>query len=524
MESNSLNYSIQPIAGSLDFEQARHLLDRCLFGAKKSEIDSLVGKPISDALTILTAAPAEPPLPLGMNSKDLDVPIGTTWINASSNSSYYSYRQKSLRAWWIGNMMQQSVSIHEKMVLFWHNHFSTEINVVSNPIFLYQYNMLIRKYALGNFKQFLYEMSITPAMLVYLNGDSNKVGAPNENFARELLELFTIGKGPLISDGNYTNYTETDIKEASKVLTGWKIDRTKNIPFYNTARHDKTTKSFSDAFDKAIISNKEADEYKSLIDLILSKKETARYIARKIYRWFVYYKIDTSIESQIIENMATTLIANNYEIKPVLIQLLGSEHFFSANYRGAYIKNPLEFSIGIYRKLEIQLSPAVLTNCEIWSVIYTSAFNMEMALGDPPDVSGWPQYYKEPSYNELWINTATVPARTSYSDTLCNPGITKFSFKFIIDPMLLAMQLKTPSDPTSLVTESVQLLFPITISSTKISQLKDILIPGLPDSTWTFEWNKYIANPSETTQKALIKGKLTSLIAAMLKMPEFYLC
>jgi len=149
---------------------------------------------------------------------------------------------------------------------------------------------------------------------------------------------------------------------------------------------------------------------------------------------------------------------------------------------------------------------------------------MEMALGDPPDVSGWPQYYKEPSYNELWINTATVPARTSYSDTLCNPGITKFSFKFIIDPMLLAMQLKTPSDPTSLVTESVQLLFPITISSTKISQLKDILIPGLPDSTWTFEWNKYIANPSETTQKALIKGKLTSLIAAMLKMPEFYLC
>lgn len=523
MESSGKSYSIQPISGNLDFDQARHLLDRCLFGAKKSEIDSLAGKSISDALTTLSAPVADPPLPLGMDSHDLDVAVGTTWINTANNGTYNYYRQKSLRTWWVGNMMQQGISLNEKMVLFWHNHFSTEVAVVDLASFLYQYNMLLRKYALGNIKQLVYEMCVTPAMLVYLNGESNKVGAPNENFARELMELFTIGKGPLIGDGNYTNYTETDIKEAAKVLTGWKINRTTNTSYFDTTRHDKTTKTFTDAFGKTSIQNKEAEEYKLLVDLIFSKKETARYLARKIYRWFVYYTIDQNIESQIIESMATTLFSNNYEIKPMLVQLLSSEHFFSTDYRGAYIKNPLEFSIGIYRKLEIQLSTDVLTNYEIWSAIYYSASSMEMTLGDPPDVAGWPQYYKEPSFNELWINTATIPNRTIYSDTICNSGITKNSFKFIVDPLVLTAKLKDASDPTNLISGLTQVLFPLTLSSAKIAQLKDVLIPGLPDYTWTAEWGKYTANPTDTTQKALIKKMLTRLIAAMLKMPEFYL-
>jgi uncharacterized protein (DUF1800 family) len=333
-------------------------------------------------------------------------------------------------------MMQQNISLTEKMVLFWHNHFSTEIKVVDMASFLYQYNMLLRKYAMGNFKQLVYEMCVTPAMLVYLNGESNKVGAPNENLGRELLELFTIGKGLLIGDGNYTNYIEADIREAAKVLTGWRINRTTATSYFDATLHDKTTKVFSAAFGNQTITNKNADEYKSLVDMIFSQKETARYLARKIYRWFVYYTIDQNIESQIIESLATTLFDNNFDIKPMLVQLLSSEHFFSTNFRGAYIKNPLEFSIGLYRKFEIQLSTAVLTNYEIWSSIYSSASDMEMVLGDPPDVSGWPQYYKEPAFNELWINTATIPSRTTFTDTICNSGITKNSFKFIIDPLV----------------------------------------------------------------------------------------
>lgn len=524
MELNGKSYSIQPISGNLDFEQARHLLDRCLFGAKNGEIDSMVGKSISAALNTLTEIPPTPQPPISMDAKDLDIAIGTTWVDAAYKGAYNVYRLKSLRSWWIGNMMLQSTSLVEKMVLFWHNHFVTETDVVSVASILYKYNQLLRTYAIGNIKQLVYEITISPAMLVYLNGESNRASAPNENYARELLELFTIGKGPQIADGNYTNYTETDIRESAKVLTGWKVDRTAAKSYYDTTLHDNTTKTFLDAFGKTNIQNKESEEYKLLVDMIFSKKETARFLARKIYRWFMYYQIDQNIEVQIIESLATTLFENNYEIKPMLVQLLGSEHFFSADYRGSQIKNPMDFSIGVYRKCEIKLSATVLDNYQIWNDIYYSCLYMEMILGDPPDVAGWPQYYQEPSYYELWVNTATIPFRTDFTDTLCTFGITHGGFKFFIDPFVLSGKVNDPSDPASLINGIAGILLPVSLNNSQISQLKEVLIPGLPDSTWTYEWLKYSSNPNDTNQKRLISNKILAVIMAIFRMPEFYLC
>jgi uncharacterized protein (DUF1800 family) len=517
------SYSIQPISGNLDYDQARHLLNRCTFGPKKSEVDALVGKSISSALNTLTQIPSAPAPPVSYDAGDLDVTLGTTWINAAYNSTYNSFRLRSLRSWWIGLMMQQGISLVEKMTLFWHNHFVTETEVVTYSAILYQYNQLLRKYALGNIKQLVYEMTINPAMLIYLNGESNKASAPNENYGRELFELFTIGKGPLIADGNYTNYTETDIREAAKVLTGWKVNRSTYTSYYDTTRHDKTTKVFTDAFGKTSIQNKEAEEYKLLVDMIFSKKETARYITRKVYRWLMYYKIDQTIESQIIEPLATTLYNNNYEIKPMLEQLLSSEHFFSNDYFGSQIKNPLDFTIGVYNKCEISLSANMLVNYEAWNELFYSCRNMEMAIGDPPDVAGWPHYYKEPSYYELWVNSATVPIRTSYTDTFCASGITKSGYNYVIDPFVIASRVNDPTDVTKLITGFAQILLPIALSSAQLLQLKEVLIPGLPDSTWTFEWNKYILNPTDATQKSLISKKLLALLKAILRMPEFYL-
>lgn len=523
MGSTGKSYSLQPVSGNLDYGQARHLLDRCTFGAKKKEIDALVGKSISSALDTLTQGKATPQPPVSYDANDLDVSVGQTWINAVYNGTYNSYRLRSLRSWWISLMMQQDVSLIEKMTLFWHNHFVTETQVVNTATFLYQYNQLLRKYALGNIKQLVYEMTINPAMLVYLNGESNKATAPNENFGRELFELFTIGKGPLIADGNYTNYTEADIREAAKVLTGWKVSRSNYNSSYDTTRHDKSTKVFSEAFGKTSIQNKEAEEYKLLIDMIFSKKETARYLTRKIYRWLMYYQIDQTIEDQIIEPLATTLYNSNYDIKPMLVQLLSSEHFFGSDYFGSQIKSPIDFTIGVYRKCEIKLSATLTTNYEMWNEVYNSNRNMEMAIGDPPDVAGWPQYYKEPSYYELWINSATVPVRTTYTDTLCASGITKSGFKYIIDPFTLTSQLANPSDATILINELARILLPVSLTTSQVTLLKEVLIPGLPDSTWTYEWNKYASNPNDAAQKSLISKKLLALLKAMLRMPEFYL-
>lgn len=517
------SYSLQPVSGNLDYSQVRHLLDRCSFGVKKSEADLLVGKSISSAMTMLMQPVSVPQPPVSYDANDLDVAQGQTWINAPYNSTYNTFRLRSLRAWWIGLMMQQGVSLVEKMTLFWHNHLVTETEVVNYATILYQYNQLLRKHALGNIRQLIYEITVNPAMLIYLNGESNKASAPNENYARELFELFTIGKGPLIAEGNYTNYTEADIREAAKVLTGWKVSRTASTSSYDSTRHDKTTKVFTEAFDKTNITNKESEEYKFLIDMIFGKKETARYLVRKIYRWLMYYQIDQTIEQQIIEPLATTLFENNYEIKPMLTQLLSSEHFFSMDYFGSQIKNPLDFTIGVYRKCEIGLSTQVVTNYEMWNEVFYSCRNMEMALGDPPDVAGWPQYYKEPSFYKLWVNSATVPMRTSFTDTLCGSGITKSGFKYVIDPFVLAAKVNVPSNVDSLINGFAQILLPVTLSSTQLLQLKEVLIPGLPDSTWSFEWNKYISNPNDSVQKSAISKKLLALLKAILRMPEFYL-
>lgn len=517
------SFSIQPITENLDYSHARHLLDRCLFGAKHSEVNALVGKSVKSALATLFQVPSLPSPPVSYDSKDLDVPIGQTWITANYNSNYNSYRQKSLKAWWVGLMLQQDTSLVEKMTLFWHNHLVTEIAAVNYATLVYQYSQLLRKHALGNVKQLVTEMTVNPAMLIYLNGESNKATAPNENYGRELFELFTIGKGPLIADGNYTNYTETDIKEAAKVLTGWMVNRTTYTSYFDSARHDKTTKVFSDAFSKTNLSNKDAEEYKVLVDMIFSKKETARYLVRKIYRWFMYYKIDNNIETQIIEPLATTLFQSNYEIQPVLEQLLSSEHFFSSDYFGSQIKNPLDFTVGLFRKFEIALSPVLLTNYEAWYDLYASCSNMEMALGDPPDVAGWPQYYKDPSFYELWINSATVPMRTTLTDTYCGSGITKVGFNFAIDPFVITGKVSDPSTVSKLITGLAEILLPVAMSASQILQLKEVLIPGLPESTWTFEWNKYIANPGDAAQKLLISNKLKALLKAIMRLPEFYL-
>jgi len=523
MGSIAKSYSIQAITDNLDYRRASHLLNRCMFGARKSEVNALVGKSISSAITTLMQIQPIPNPPLGYDSRDLEVAVGNTWINTPFNNLYNGYRLQSLRAWWIGQMIQQGTSLLEKMTLFWHNHFVTDMATVNYATILYQYNQLLRKYALGNIKQFTFEMTINPAMLIYLNGESSKIGAPNENYGRELFELFTIGKGPLIASGNYTNYTETDIREAAKVLTGWQVNRTTNVSFYDTNRHDKTTKIFTDAFSMTSIANKEAEEYKSLVDMIFSKKETARYLARKIYRWFMYSIIDQTVESQIIEPLATTLFNNNYEIVPLLQQLLSSEHFFSTDYFGAQIKNPLDFTIGVYRQCEIPLSPNLLTNYEAWSDLYYSCTNMGMILGDPPDVAGWPQYYKDPSYYELWVNSSTVPMRASFTDTFSNAGITKAGFKYVIDPFIMTGKVSDPSDVNILINGFAQILLPVALNSSQVLQLKEVVIPGLPDNTWTFEWIKYTTNPNDTTQKNVISKKLQALLTAIFRMPEFYL-
>lgn len=504
-------------------ERAKHLLNRTLFGAKRSDIDQFAALTISEALDILLADSSPPEPPLQIWGDDPNVAFGETWVDAALDSDLRFKRKKSLWAWWMGQILNQQTNIREKMVLFWHNHFVTEVSVVGIPAYLYDYNQLIREQAIGNFKSLAAEMTINTAMLRYLDGTSNTAGSPNENYARELLELFTIGKGPLISEGNYTYYTEEDVQEAARVLTGWKINNNNLASYFNSSKHDTGEKTFSDYYGNRTISGNGDTEYLDLIDMIFEKQQTATSLATKLYRWFLYYNIDEEVQSQIIAPLSDTLFNNGYDVKAVLRQLLSSEHFFDIDFRGCYIKNPVELIIGTLRRLEVSIPEDLATEYEFWYLFYILARDQELDLGTPPDVAGWPAYYLAPQFNELWINSATLPQKSDFTTKIIYGNYRKKGEVIRADLIALAEMTSTPSDPGTLISELCELLLPVTVSEAQITELKEVLIPGLPDFEWTVEWNDYKSNPEDTALKEAVTNALGLLVDAIMHMAEYHL-
>jgi uncharacterized protein (DUF1800 family) len=533
---------LEPYVGPWTSDQVTHLLRRTTFGPSREHLAALSSLSLNAAVDLLLAGqPEEPSAPLVTDARDLTA-VGTTWVNSLYKSADPAVtfdpsglRQSSLRAWWMGLLMTQSLSIREQMTLFWHNHFVTEMGVTGDPRYAYQYVALLRRNSLGNFKELVRSVTVDGAMLVYLNGYLNRKQGPDENYARELQELFTIGKGPLIAEGNYTNYTEIDVKAAAQVLTGWRRyqnpDGTVGMTtgYFDPTRHDTSNKTFSSAYQNAVIPGDAtatggATELGKLLDIIFLQDETARFLCRKIYRWFVYYLIDDATEANVIAPMANLLRQNGYDVAPVLSALLKSAHFYDPVNIGCKIKSPLDFLVGACRIFGIAPPAAdVVKQYQGWLNLVSAGFSMEQYLGDPPNVAGWPSYYQTPEYYELWINTDSLPKRARYSDAFIGNGYTSGGVTLVIDPLAYAASLSNPSDPNILISDLARILFAVQLTTNQLSVLKETLIPGLPDYEWTLEWSTYVATPSNATAAKAVKTKLQALIGLMMRMPEFQL-
>ena len=530
-DRNPVQSGLDPYEGEWSHLQAAHLLRRTMYGPTLEQINHAVelGLDLTLAQLIQPATIPEPPLNYYFEN-DPNVPIGSTWIDAPypPGSNLVYYRNRSFGGWTMKNLFEEGLSITEKMIVFWHNHFVTAD--VNEPRFDYTYFDTIRKHSLGNFREFVKAMTVDPSMLRYLNGNQNTKNAPNENYARELLELFTIGKGPLAGPGDYTNYTEGDISEIARILTGWKdqgFRATDNTPvgsYFRSAQHDTGIKTLSARFDQAVIENEGEVEYKTLIDLIFTRRETARYICRKLYRWFVYHIIDPQTEDLVIEPMADLLIQHDFEIQPVLSILLSSQHFYDANTIGCLIKNPLDFLFSTVKNLEIKL-PEEDLNLYYKSllVLFDLAKLLQMSYGDPPSVAGWSAYYQGPSYYEIWINSVTLPYRMNFTKAITLAGIRQGQVKVIADVLSLVNKLENPSDIDSLLSQLIRLLFPLDLTDKQKQHLKDILIPGLPDYEWTIEYVNYLNNLEDESIVKSMENKLRILFDAMLSLPEFHL-
>lgn len=509
--------------------QVLHLLRRTLFGVKRSELDSFKAMSMSNAVdALLNVSTTQPPPPVNAYNNgtaiDPDVPAGQTWVNSPISPNYSFQRRRSVKGWWAGLMLNQESTILEKMVLFWHNHFATEGETIQVEHYFYKNNVLCRQHALGNFKTLVKEMTIDPGMLRYLNGYLNTKTAPDENYARELQELFTMGKG------KDSKYTEDDVKAAAKVLTGWRINNTTFTTYFDSNKHDTGNKQFSSFYNNTVITGKTgatgANETDELITMLFQQNEVAKFICRKLYRWFVYYDIDATVETNVIEPLATIFRNNNYDIKPVLATLLKSEHFYDSLSMGCHIKSPLDFTVGFFRQFEVAfpLASDYVNSYNHWSYIQSIGAVLQQDSGDPPNVAGWPAYYQEPQFYEIWINSDTLPKRMGLATVMIYTGYTRGGFKLIVDVLAFTAKIPNASDPNKLVDNLLELLLPRPADSTVKPILKAALLNNqAQDYYWTDAWNAYVANNNDTVNKNYCTNQLKLVLTYILNLAEFQL-
>ena len=365
-------------------------------------------------------------------------------------------------------------------------------------------------------------------MLKFLNGYLNTNSAPDENYGRELQELFTVGKG---IDNASPPYTETDVKAAAKVLTGWTINSTTNTSYFNIPKHDTANKQFSSFYSNTIITGRTgaagANELDDLLSMIFSTNEVAMFICRKLYRWFVYYSIDATTEANVIAPLAQIFRNNNYDIRPVLDTLFKSDHFFDMLNQGCVIKSPIDFLVTINREFGIvfPLQTDYINSYYMWDYVRASGSNIGQNLGDPPNVAGWAPYYQQPQFYEIWINSDTFPKRNQFTDGMANNGYTRNGKTLKIDFTLFAKSMPNPGDPNALISDSVMYLFRLPLSQASRNQLKtDILLSGqTQDYYWTNAWTAYIANPADVTNTTIVKTRLRDLYQYLMKLAEYQL-
>lgn len=368
---------------------AAHLLVRAGFGATPEQIETAAGNPLSVVVDELFNAPEAIEAPAwikpGIEQKpDLramrDLPEEERREKRKAMRVEQREYHHDLVNWWIRRMISSPCPLQEKMALFWHGHFATSMRKVRAVYMMYQQNQLFRRMGMGNYRDLITAVAQDPAMLVYLDNTRSRAGAPNENFARELMELFTLGEG---------YYTEQDIKEAARAFTGWMVaPRTYEF-------HDATKSSRRDLHDsgkKTFFGKTGTFDGHDIISIILQQDQAARYIVEKLWRFFAY----DHPEPELIESLAQTFRSSGYEITPLLKEIFTSEAFYSRKAVRTQIKSPTQWLAGSCILLGLEHPNA--------KVCFYALRTLGQELFAPPNVKGWDGGYS-------WITTASLTQR-----------------------------------------------------------------------------------------------------------------
>lgn len=506
-------------------DELRHLLRRTRFGVRKEEFQHFQGK-TKEAVLDELLQPSDIDLPLNyyapyIDEADTQVELGETFINEPFLSDEVeSGRIVALKQWVMSDTINASQSIVPSMWLFWQNHFATELWSVFYAWGSYRYLKLLRDLSLGNFRELVEKITIDSIMLIYLNGARNRKDAPDENYARELQELFTLGKGP------ESQYIEQDVAMAARVLTGWAIPEYAEDPRFYAALHDTGDKQFSAFYDHRIIEGKSGEagkeEYKELIDMIFEKNEVSKFICRRLYRYFIYAHIDDWTEDHVITPLAEVFRDHDYEIKPVLRTLLSSDHFYDELNHGAIIKSPVEFMVdfiatsGMPKMVDDPTRNFAYGNSMFWRIA-----NLGQQIGDPPGVSGWPAYYQSPIFDKNWISTTTITQRIAMTDGVVWWGFwTKYG-KEEWDYINFTKTLDHPEDPNQLIEEVGHLFCGYDLREDVRLKLRNALLSGQQsDHYWTDSWQEFLQDESDEERRNIIINRLRPFYHRFFQLPE----
>ncbi len=375
---------------------------------------------------------------------------------------------------WVMRMALSAESaLLERMSLFWHGHFACESKT---PLVAIRQLNALREHALGNFKDLVLAIARDPSMIRYLNNQQNKKRAPNENFARELLELFTLGIG---------HYSEQDIKEAARAFTGWSSNMRGEFIF-RERQHDFDSKTFMGK-----TGNFDGED---IIDIILEQPQAARFIVSKIYRYFVN---ETPDEAR-IQQLATQFYQSNYDIGKLMYSIFTSDWFYDAKNIGTKIKSPIELFAGIFRTLSV-------SEIDAKSLIYAQRV-LGQTLFKPPNVAGW-------KGGKAWIDNATLLFRLNLVEYL-QRGSKVRARKQDNDEMMQS----TRNSRKAIVIDIHDIMQELDNSSEQETYvaLRDYLLP----SSQNIDASKILPFVDKSTKESYIK----SLILRLMSVPEYQLC
>lgn len=453
--------------------------------------------------------------------------------------------------WWLDNA-KKNPTIQYKLAFWMHILFPINRSIDTHSWMFYDYLELLRFHTNDSIKNLAKRITRDNSMLFYLNNRRNVAVRPDQNYAREFLELFTILKGEQKETGNYTNYTEQDVQQAAKVFTGFttdgqhfnrlerinaisKLDPITMLPrgFINVSTHDTGNKTFSSAFGNTVISGRNTidgieQELDDFISMVFNQPETAKNYCRRLYRYFVSRNITPEIEADIIKPLSNTMLSNNYNIVPVVKQLLCSKHFYDEDDTisgdeiiGGLAKSYIELFLQMLNIFEVPY-PDYATNSSTLNGFFANKIISEsnkvsFSIFSPNTVEGYTGYSNAPDYDKTWITTGTLRIRflTTIDPLIDNQfgTIRLFTASFIRN----SGHFSNPANADILMEELYDLLFVATPQGARHTYFKNELLGNLSSINWKNEWDNFI----KTNNANSVTIALNRVIRALVKSPEY---